>query len=258
MPPEIRENQGEIEAAQAGKLPSLVDVDILRGELHRHVPEALDAAWVEALVSEARRRKFHYLGLVVATGPNAASPRSQLEDLRRLWKAAAPESLRLRAGQEVMVGTLNGLTPGFASDYLIGLLDPTATSGPPRPPEGPLSNRPLFMGHLPLAPPGGDVPRESITPWIRWCRAQGVALDMTLAGAENGLDAVAARWAQEAGVALVLSGGVDDLSELDLTLGKARRGWVSAEGVLNSRDDGAAASPPKASRPKRPGDDRPN
>ncbi|MFZ0831354.1 MAG: helix-hairpin-helix domain-containing protein [Thermoplasmata archaeon] len=253
MPPEIRENQGEIEAAQAGKLPSLVDADILRGELHRHVPEALDAAWVEALVSEARRRKFHYLGLVVATGPNAASPRSQLEDLRRLWKAAAPESLRLRAGQEVMVGTLNGLTPGFASDYLIGLLDPTATSGPPRPPEGPLSNRPLFMGHLPLAPPGGDVPRESITPWIRWCRAQGVALEMTPAGAENGLDAVAARWAQEAGVALVLSGGVDDLSELDLTLGKARRGWVSAEGVLNSRDDGAAASPPKASRPKRPG-----
>jgi DNA polymerase (family X) len=252
MPPEIRENQGEIEAAQEGKLPSLVMAEHLQGELHRHVPETPDARWVRELVTEARARKFHYLGLVVPEPRSGRSAEETGAEVRRLWNEAAPGPLKLRLGRELPLGTSAvpvALGPSF--DYVIGLPATTGPASPPTLPVGRSATSPLFVGHLAFAPPGGDVPREAVTPWIQWCHTHHVALELTPAGAENGLDAAAARWAHDAGVPLVLSGGLTDLTEIDLTLGKARRGWIPPEGVLNSRDDAAATPARTASKPRR-------
>jgi DNA polymerase (family X) len=250
MPPEIRENQGEIEAAQRKEVPALITLDQIRGELHRHIPESPDAAWMKALVTDARRRKFQYLGLVVPAG-HAASPQALVATVRRLWTEARPEGLRLQVGGEGLLGGPAERT-GSASpfDYLIGVPEKPGTT-PSTPPVHPPSSLPKFVGHLSLAPPGGEVPREVAAPWIEWCRANGVALEMTPAGAEDGLDAGAARWAHEAGVSLVLSAGAGDLSELELAVARARRGWVPPEGVLNSRAGGSGTAAPKGSKPKR-------
>ncbi|MCI4347588.1 MAG: helix-hairpin-helix domain-containing protein, partial [Thermoplasmata archaeon] len=85
IPPEIRENQGEIEAAQAHQLPALISVDQLRGELHRHLPDAPDVEWMKALTSDARRRKFQYLGLVLPPLQSGGSLRTLVPEVRRLW-----------------------------------------------------------------------------------------------------------------------------------------------------------------------------
>jgi DNA polymerase (family X) len=252
MPPEIRENQGEIEAAQRKQVPVLVTLEQIRGDLHRHVPESPTLEWLKGLATEARRRKFQYLGLVVPVEPGASAPPTQVAEVRRLWTEARPESLQLKVGGEFVLGA--SVEPSRSEplfDYLIGVPDKKGTT-PTRPPTRGPAPLPKFIGHLSLAPPGGEVPRELVAPWIEWARANGVALELTPAGSEDGLDAGAARWAHEAGVPLVLSAGSGDLSELELTVARARRGWVPPDGVLNSRADGAGTTVPRGPKPKRP------
>jgi DNA polymerase (family 10) len=252
MPPEIRENQGEIELAEKKQLPALIQLEQIRGDLHRHIPDAPDQAWMKGLVNGARSLKLQYLGLVVPAERDSASHRSLVADVRRLWADARPENLRLQVGWEVVLGkSTNTSDPGSLFDYLIGVPERQGTNAP-KPPAGPLSQPPTFVGHLPLGPPGGEAPREVAAPWIEWGRVNGIALEMTAAGVEDGLDAGSARWAHEAGVALVLSAGAGDLAELELTVARARRGWVPPEAVLNSRAGGAGASAQTGSRPKRP------
>jgi DNA polymerase (family X) len=257
MPPEIRENQGEIELAQQNKIPALIELDQIQGDLHRHLPPKPDAEWMKGLVADARRMKFRYLGVIVPAGGDQASQRSLVAETRRLWTEARPEGLQLKVGCEEVLGRPSGSSdPASSFDYTVGVCEPGESSAAPKPPSGRIAPQPLFMGHLALGPPGGDVSRDAAVPWIDWCRAHGTALELTPAGAEEGLDAGAARWAHEAGVALVLSAGAGDLSELGLTVARARRGWVPAKGALNSRADavgGSASREPKPPRPKRAG-----
>ncbi len=238
MPPEIRENQGEIEAAQRHEVPALVETRHLRGELHRHVPVALSETWLRGVVAEARRLSLRYLGLVLPLGSSPRSAAARVSELRALWPRADPGPLRLLVGHEVELGA-EGMTNVPPVDYRVAV--PAAGSSP-APPRSPTPVPVRFVGHLRFAPEGGEVPREVVMPWIEWCRAHGVALEITPAGASDGLDAAAARWAQDAGVSLVLSAGPDDLTELDLTTGRARRGWVRVEQVVNSRDDAAGST----------------
>jgi DNA polymerase (family X) len=253
MPPEIRENQGEIELAERKQVPSLVQMEQIRGELHRDVPDAPDAEWMKGLVRDALGLQLQYLGLVVPAGHSTESRASLAGTVQQLWTEARPENLRLRLGLEVVLGgstTPSESEPPF--DYLVGVPAGKGTTTPPTPPAGRLAWRPLFVGHLPLGPPGGEVSRDGVLPWIEWCRTHGVALELTAAGAEDGLDAGAARWAHEAGVSLVLSAGSGALTDLELTAARARRGWVPSERVLNSRADGVVTGGPPASKSKRP------
>ena len=253
MYPEIRENQGEIELAQQKKIPSLIQIEQIRGDLHRHVPDAPDRSWMKDLVAEARRWKFQYLGLVEAPGGSAASHRSRIEEVRRLWNEAQPEGIRLHLGWEVVLcKMMDPPDPESLFDYIISVPDKKGSAISPKPPTSPLLRRPLFVGHLSLGAPGAEVPREAAGPWIDWAQTNGVALELTAAGAEEGLDAGGARWAHEAGVALVLSAGAGALSEIELTVCRARRGWVPPDGVLNSRADAVGVTAPKVSKPKRP------
>ncbi|EQD68226.1 phosphotransferase domain-containing protein, partial [mine drainage metagenome] len=83
IPPELREGRGEVDAATAGPLPALVTADDLRGDLHVHLEAAADAAAVERLLEEARRRGLAYLGLV-AEGVTAPDGRSASPNRR--WR----------------------------------------------------------------------------------------------------------------------------------------------------------------------------
>ncbi len=63
IPPELRENMGEIEAAAAGQLPRLVETGDMRGVLHIHTQASDGADSLEALVREAKRRGYAYIGV---------------------------------------------------------------------------------------------------------------------------------------------------------------------------------------------------
>jgi DNA polymerase (family 10) len=63
IPPELRENLGEIEAAAAGELPRLVTTEDIKGILHIHTRASDGAESIEDLAAEAQRRGYAYIGI---------------------------------------------------------------------------------------------------------------------------------------------------------------------------------------------------
>ncbi len=63
IPPELRENTGEIEAAEQGRLPELVELHHIRGDLHMHTTESDGRATVEEMAEAARQRGLQYIAI---------------------------------------------------------------------------------------------------------------------------------------------------------------------------------------------------
>jgi DNA polymerase (family 10) len=63
IPPELRENQGEIEAAEAGRLPQLVELSDIRGDLHMHTLESDGRATLEEMAEAAKAMGYQYIAV---------------------------------------------------------------------------------------------------------------------------------------------------------------------------------------------------
>src|SRR5580698_4695846 len=63
IPPELRENQGEIEAAETGKLPSLLQLSDIRGDLHMHTRESDGRATLEEMAAAAKELGYEYVAI---------------------------------------------------------------------------------------------------------------------------------------------------------------------------------------------------
>ena len=63
IPPELRENTGEIEAAEEGRLPELVELGQIRGDLHMHTTETDGRASLEEMAEAARALGYEYIAI---------------------------------------------------------------------------------------------------------------------------------------------------------------------------------------------------
>jgi DNA polymerase (family 10) len=63
IPPELRENSGEIEAAEEGRLPELVELRHIRGDVHMHTTETDGRATLEEMAQAARSRGYEYVAI---------------------------------------------------------------------------------------------------------------------------------------------------------------------------------------------------
>ncbi|BDC50078.1 DNA polymerase/3'-5' exonuclease PolX [Bryobacterales bacterium F-183] len=63
IPPELRENSGEIEAAEAGSLPALLEIGDMRGDLHMHTRETDGRATLEEMAELAREAGYEYIAI---------------------------------------------------------------------------------------------------------------------------------------------------------------------------------------------------
>jgi DNA polymerase (family X) len=104
--PELRENRGEIEAAQKGKLPQLVVRDDLRGDLHAHTEATDGHASLRAMVEAARGLGYSYLAITehsqavtVARGLNRKRLEKQIAEIEALSDAYS--GFRILKGIEV-------------------------------------------------------------------------------------------------------------------------------------------------------------
>ena len=105
--PALRENGGEIEAAEEGALPILVELGNLRGTFHNHTTASDGMHSLEAMAQAARELGLQYLGIadhskssVQANGLDEKRLRAQIEEIRRLNKTF-DDGFQLFAGSEV-------------------------------------------------------------------------------------------------------------------------------------------------------------
>ena len=104
--PELRENRGEIEAAQRAELPRLVELDHLRGTFHNHTTASDGSHTLEEMAAAAIDHGLQYLGIadhsqssVQANGLSEVRLREQIEKIRQYNQEA--QDFRLFAGSEV-------------------------------------------------------------------------------------------------------------------------------------------------------------
>jgi DNA polymerase (family 10) len=267
VPPELREDEGEIEAALAGRLPRLIEQPDLRGDCHTHSEWSDGVHSIELMAEACRRRGYayqvltdHSISLAIASG---LAP-DRVEEQR-----AIIAELNARFEQEEREGTAPPETPaeGFRllhgceleiradgrldyDDKLLARFDVVVASlhVSRRQPRAELTQRTLTAIHSPhvdiVAHPAGrmiqtrdDLDLDWDTVFAEAART-GTALEMNGSPHRLDLSVERARRALAAGCVLTIDSDAHKTAELDFVrwgISQARRAWVEPANVLNAR-----------------------
>ncbi len=231
IPPELRENQGEFEAALAGPLPRVVLPGDLRGELHIHVPASFDKEDLDPWVREARDLKLRFLGFVFRPEDLAASS-IPLDEIRRRLPVRKGGVRILLALETSLRASANG--PGKDSPDLWFVRPGGPGKGGTGPPG---AEAPGPRPHLFVHPEEGPFPPGDPT---------GMPILELAVGPREVYLPAGARALAEAGATFLLSARPrlpEELRRLSLVAGVAARHWVRADQVLNARDDPVGGPP---------------
>ena len=252
IPPELRENRGEIEAAQEGRLPKLVEVQDLVGDLHAHTTATDGRHSLSEMADAARRRGLRYLAitdhsrrLAMAKGLTATRLSAQMDEIDRLNKDFT--DIRLLKGIEVDIledGALDLPDDVLGRlDLVVGAVHSHFNLSKPKQTDRILKamDHPHFSI---LAHPSGrligrrepyDVDMSRI---IRKARERGCFLEVNAHRDRLDLTDIHCQMAREEGVLLAVNSDAHSTADLDdrrYGVGQARRGWLQKADVLNAR-----------------------
>ena len=243
IPPELREDGGELAAARKGELPLLVEPADLRGDLHTHTTWSDGKDPLEAMVDAAVRRGYAYYAICDHSqrlrGDLLQRQSEQIDALNELVKP-----LRILKGIEVNIrpdGTLDVADEDLATrDWVVASVhsrfdhEPVerifaAMESPYVDCIGHLTNRKI--GKRPPSPV--DIERV-----VEKALETGTFLEINSQPDRLDLTDVHARAAREAGLKLVIDSDGHEVGALDyveLGVGQARRAWLTKDDVLNTR-----------------------
>jgi DNA polymerase (family 10) len=252
IPPELRENRGEIEAAHAGLLPKLVELEDLRGDLHAHTRASDGHETLATMASAAKQRGLQYLAitehsrrLTVAHGLDSKRLLAQLEEIDAF--NGEDHGITLLKGIEVDI--LEDGSLDFSNDILARLdLVIGAVHSRFDLPRARQTRRILRAMDNPcftlLAHPGGRLidrrePYDAdMSRIIRHARERGCYLELNAHPERLDLLDTHCQQAREEGVLVSINSdahSVADFDNLRFGIGQARRGWLEKADVLNTR-----------------------
>jgi DNA polymerase (family 10) len=252
IPPELREAAGEIERAEVGTLPSLVEQRQLRGDLHAHTDWSDGQVPLGGMADAARARGYEYLAVTdhsagrgIAHGLDAERLRRQIAEIRSYNLKSS--GFRLLSGCEVDIRADGSLD---APDELLAELDVVVASihsgmsqarermteriiKALRNPHMDILGHPtarLINQREPLAMDLEEVMKTALR--------YGKALEINAMPSRLDLNDTHARRARELGVKLVISTDAHSPEHLDFIrfgIGMARRAWCETSDILNTR-----------------------
>lgn len=253
IPPELREGTGEIEAAAAGTLPTLVQRDDLKGLLHCHTNYSDGSTTVAQWAEACRTAGYAWIGITDHSGSAAYSGGLKAADVPRQHAEidtvnAGAEGIRVLKGVEADIladGTLDyGPKVLDQFEFVIGsihsrfgMTGEEMTARVLRAMDDPHLT---ILGHptgrllLSRDPYALDLERV-----LARAAERGVAVEMNADPHRLDLDWRAARRARELGVTMSIGAdahSVAGLANVTVGLGVARKGWLEARDVLNTRD----------------------
>ena len=251
IPPELRENQGEVEAAAADALPELVTAADIRGMLHVHSTYSDGADSLEAIARAVHERGFEYMGIAdhsqtaaYAGGLRVAEVQRQWEEIDRLNEALAP--FRIFKGIESDIlgdGSLDYDDDLLAQfDFVVvsvhsqfNLSRDAMTARIVRAIEHPAAT---IVGHptgrLLLRREGYSVDTEQIIEAAARC---GIAIEINANPARLDLDWRHVKKARDHGVQIAVNTDAHSIAGLDhlrYGIGIARKGWLRATDIPNA------------------------
>jgi DNA polymerase (family 10) len=243
IPPELREDGGELAAARKGELPKLVELSDLRGDLHTHTTWSDGKDPLEAMVDAAVKRGYAYYAVCDHSqrlrGDLLHRQSEQIDSLNELVKP-----LRILKGIEVNIrpdGTLDVADEDLATrDWVVASVHSRFDHAPLErifaAMESPYVD---CIGHLTNRKIGKRSPSQiDIERVVEKALETGTFLEIDSQPDRLDLTDVHARAAREAGVKLVIDSDGHEIGALDyveLGVGQARRAWLTKDDVLNTR-----------------------
>jgi DNA polymerase (family X) len=251
IPPELREDRGEIQAAIAGDLPRLVEWDDIQGDLHAHTDWSDGVGTLAEMAGAARERGYRYLvisdhtqSLGIASGltpQRLQAQRAEIKVLNAQW-----DDFTLLQGCELEIkadGSLDFADEVLAElDFVVASVHSSLRQEPAQ-----ITARVMNALRNPyvdvIGHPSGRIlgQREEsavdLDAILQAAAGTGTALEVNSIPARLDLDDVHIRRALELGVKIAVNsdahhpGGLDSLP---YGLATARRGWAAAEDVLNT------------------------
>lgn len=251
MPPELRENRGELEAALAGRLPKLVKLEDIRGDLQAHTKWSDGTATQEEMAKACRDMGYEYVAITdhspslgVARGLSPERLGEKLREVDELNARLAP--FRILKGAEVDIradGTLDYPDEVLSQlEVVVASIHSGFEQGRER-----ITERILRAFKNPnvdmLAHPTGrlldrragyDVDLETV---LRAAAATGVAVEINASPERLDLNDVWTLRAKELGVTICVNTDAHSPGQLGFMrygVGVARRGWLEKKDVLNT------------------------
>jgi DNA polymerase (family 10) len=250
--PELREGRGELKAAREGKLPALVSLDDIRGDLHSHTTLSDGRNTLEEMAEAGRERGYAYMAI---TDHSASHGFGDHVTAERLWERIdeiadwnrGKNGFRLLAGSEVNIGldgsldypedllaALDWVVASVHTSFAISEKEMTARvlaaiENPQVDCIGHLTGR--LIGRR--EPYGVDVEAIADT-----ATRTGTMLEINGNPNRRDLSEHHARLAADAGATIVLNTdahGVETLSNMSYAVATARRAWLGPQDVANTR-----------------------
>jgi DNA polymerase (family 10) len=250
VPPELREDRGEVAAAASGELPALLDRTAVRGDLHTHTNRSDGAAGTAEMVAAAEAFGHEYLAVTDhATGPGMVGgvglDDDQLrEQLPAVRKADDDADIEVLAGVEANIDADGGVSVG---DDLLAELDIVVAS-PHAGLDGDGTDRLVTAAKHPEVdivghPTGRQLNRRpgltvDVAQLAAAAAEHGTALEINASPQRLDLRGSAVQTAIGAGATVVIDTDAhspESFEQMRYGVATARRGWAEADDVLNAR-----------------------
>jgi len=251
IPPELREDRGEIEAAQEKKLPQLIEYSQIRGDLHLHTKWSDGAHTIRQMAEAAKKRGYKYIAITdhsqslkIAGGLTEKRLREQMEEIQKLNQEL--KDFTILSGIEVDIKSDGSLD---FSDEMLSKLDVVIAaihSGFKQESKiiteriiKAMQNRLVNI----LAHPTGRLIgyRESyqvdINEMMEVAAKTGTILEINSYPERLDLNDIYCRMAKEKGVQLAIetdAHSIDGLEFMNLGVDVARRGWLEEKDIVNT------------------------
>jgi DNA polymerase (family X) len=252
VPPEMRENRGEIQVSLEGKLPKLVQFDEIRGDLQMHTTWSDGSASLEAMAKGAKKRGYEYIAVTDHSESVRIANGLSEERFRRQWKEIEELNEKLSPFRILRAVELEIRNDG-SLDFQKKFLDEFDIVGASlhqnfRQDAEKLTERAVkalshpsvnFLCH----PTNRLIGRREGNPIdlakvIRTAKENGKMLEIDGEPQRLDLDEIWAKRAMEEGVPIVIDSDAHSVGELDnVSYGvtMARRAWLEAKDVANTR-----------------------